>query len=209
MKAERVYQLNEEKNGRGEFVLYWIQASQRTDENHALEFAKQEAKTLGVPLVVFFIMVVDYPSANLRSFSFMLDGLRDAKNRLEDSRIRFVALKGNPTDILPSVSKHCAEIVTDVGYLKHRIAWRRELASVANCSVLAVETNVVVPVETASFKEEYSAATFRRKVMQFVPEFANDFSPVEFISSRPRIEFEDSLDLDELSLSDLDQSVPL
>lgn len=88
--------------------MYWIQAFQRTDENQALEFAKQEAKTLGVPLVVVFIIVVDNPSANLRSFSFMLDGLRDAKNRLEDSGIRFVALKGNPTDILPSVSKHCA-----------------------------------------------------------------------------------------------------
>ncbi|MGC9321206.1 MAG: hypothetical protein ACP5FY_03030 [Kosmotogaceae bacterium] len=57
---------------------------------------------------MLFIIVVDNPSANLRNFSFMLDGLRDAKNRLEDSGVRFVALKGNPTDILPSVSEHCA-----------------------------------------------------------------------------------------------------
>lgn len=74
--------------------------------------------------------------------------------------------------------------------------------------MFAVETNVVVPVKTASIKEEYNAATFRRKVMELVPEFVNDFSPVEFRSSRPRNEFDDSLDLDELSLSDLDQSVP-
>jgi deoxyribodipyrimidine photo-lyase len=66
--------------------------------------------------------------------------------------------------------------------------------------VFAVETNVVVPVKTASIKEEYNAATFRRKVMEPVQEFANDFSPVEFRSSRPRNEFEDSLGLDVLSL---------
>ena len=209
MKAERAHKLNEETNGQGEFVLYWMQASQRTDGNHPLEFAKQEANALGVPLAVLFIIVVDYPSANLKSFSFILDGLRDVKNCLEDSGIRFVALKGNPTDMLPSVSKHCAETVTDVGYLKHQIDWRRELAIVAKCSLFAVETNVVVPLETASIKEEYSAAMFRRKVMELEPEFVNNLSPVEFRSSRPRIEFEDSLDLDELSLSDLDQSVPV
>ncbi|HDP77071.1 MAG TPA: deoxyribodipyrimidine photolyase [Mesotoga infera] len=209
MKTERIHRLNEKTSGSGEFVLYWMQASQRTDENHALEFAKQEAKTLGVPLVVLFIIVVDYPSANLRSFSFMLDGLRDVKYRLENSGIRFVILKGDPTYILPSVSQDCSEIITDVGYLRHQIAWRRELASLVKCSVLAVETNVVVPVETASTKEEYSAATFRRKVMELVPEFVSDFSPVEFRSSSPRIEFEGSLNLDELSLADVDQSVPI
>jgi len=208
MKTERIHRLNEKTSGRGEFVLYWMQASQRTDENHALEFAKQEAKILGVPLVVLFIIVVDYPSANLRSFSFMLDGLREVKYRLEDSGIRFVILKGNPTDILPSVSENCAEIITDVGYLKHQIAWRKKLASAVKCSVLAVETNVVVPVETASIKEEYSAATFRRKVMELVPEFVNDFSPVEFKSSSLRIEFEGSLNPEEFSLADMDQSVP-
>lgn len=66
--------------------------------------------------------------------------------------------------------------------------------------MFAVETNVVVPVKTAIIKEEYNAATFRRKVMELVPEFVNDFSPVEFRSSRPRNEFEDSLGLDVLSL---------
>lgn len=66
--------------------------------------------------------------------------------------------------------------------------------------MFAVETNVVVPVKTAIIKEEYNAATFRRKVMEPVQEFANDFSPVEFRSSRPRNEFEDSLGLDVLSL---------
>ncbi|MBN2252562.1 MAG: deoxyribodipyrimidine photo-lyase [Kosmotogaceae bacterium] len=209
MKTERIHRLNEMTSGHGEFVLYWMQASQRTYENHALEFAKQEAKTLGLPLVVLFIIVVNYPSANLRSFSFMLDGLRDVKYCLEDSGIRFVILKGNPADILPSVSENSAEIITDVGYLRHQIAWRRELASLVKCPVLAVEANVVVPVKTASIKEEYNAATFRRKVMELVPEFVNDYSPVEFRSSTPRIEFEGSLNLDELSPADLDKSVPV
>jgi hypothetical protein len=43
--------------------------------------------------------------------------------------------------------------------------------------VFAVETNVVVPVKTAIIKEEYNAATFRRKVMEPVQEFAMIFPP--------------------------------
>jgi deoxyribodipyrimidine photo-lyase len=46
------------------------------------------------------------------------------------------------------------------------------LADNAACPVIQVETNVLVPVETASPKEEYSAATLRPKINRLLNTFA-------------------------------------
>jgi len=207
MRVDRAHKLNKSNDRRGNFVLYWMQASQRTEENHALELAKQEAKELDVPLAVLFVLNANYPSGNLRSFSFMFDGLRDVKSELEEQGIRFVIFKGDPVDIVPKVSKRCALVVTDVGYLRHQIDWRKRIAEKLECPFLSVESNVVVPVRTASCKEEYSAATFRKKVMKHFAEFVNDFEAVELRSRASLAEFEGATGIEDVDLSDLDQSV--
>ncbi len=48
----------------GDFILYWMQASQRTEDNYALEFAISKANTLDMPFVVFFGITNDFPEAN-------------------------------------------------------------------------------------------------------------------------------------------------
>jgi deoxyribodipyrimidine photo-lyase len=45
------------------------------------------------------------------------------------------------------------------------------LVNKVNISCLEVESNVVVPAKVASTKEEYSASTFRPKVMKILPQF--------------------------------------
>ena len=64
------------------YVLYWMQASQRTRFNHALEYAIDRANSLGQPLVVGFGLMDDYPEANERHYAFMLQGLRDVEENL-------------------------------------------------------------------------------------------------------------------------------
>ena len=65
--------------------------------------------------------------------------------------------KGDPVDIVPKVSKRCAMVVTDVGYLRHQIDWRKRIAEKLECPFLSVESNVVVPVRTASCKKKNTA----------------------------------------------------
>ena len=62
----RIKSLNDDDIRKKDYVLYWMQQSQRTVYNHALEFAVQQANKLDrMPLVVFGL-TDDYPEANLR-----------------------------------------------------------------------------------------------------------------------------------------------
>jgi deoxyribodipyrimidine photo-lyase len=51
---ERVQSLNEAEVKEGSYVLYWMQSSQRAEQNHALEYAVQQANDLDQRLLVVF-----------------------------------------------------------------------------------------------------------------------------------------------------------
>ena len=51
---ERIQNLNDAEARDGEYVLYWMQSSQRADHNHALEYAVRRANDLGQRLLVVF-----------------------------------------------------------------------------------------------------------------------------------------------------------
>ncbi len=59
-------------------------------------------------------------------------------------------------------------VVTDRGYLRIQKSWRERAATALACPLIQVETETVVPVEKASTKEEYSAATFRPKIRKIL-----------------------------------------
>jgi deoxyribodipyrimidine photo-lyase len=60
-----------------------MQASQRAEYNHALEYAILKANELRQPLLVFFGITDNFPEANERHYTFMLEGLRDVQQSLE------------------------------------------------------------------------------------------------------------------------------
>ena len=66
IQPERIKKLNERDARKGDYVLYWMQQSQRVDGNHALEHAIAEANARRLPAVVGFglqlwISSVAYP----------------------------------------------------------------------------------------------------------------------------------------------------
>jgi deoxyribodipyrimidine photo-lyase len=61
--------------------------------------------------------------------------------------------------------------VTDCGYLRIQREWREKVAAQLECPLCQVETNVVVPVHHASAKEEWSAATLRKKITPLLDRF--------------------------------------
>ena len=57
----RIQFLNGLNPGKGDFVLYWMQQSQRAEYNHALEYAIQQANKIDQPVLVVFALMDDYP----------------------------------------------------------------------------------------------------------------------------------------------------
>ncbi len=160
----RLKQLNDRPVRPGRYVLYWMQQSQRAEENHALEFAIERANQCGVGVVVIFGLTADYPEANRRHYTFMLEGLQDSVEALARRGIPMVVRVGNPPEVALSLADDACILVCDRGYLRNQKAWRREVAERSPCAVCQVESDVVVPVEVTSGKAEYAARTIRPRI---------------------------------------------
>lgn len=169
---ERIKRLNNMDIVDRPYVLYWMQSAQRAECNHALEYAVRQANALRKPLMVVAIITEDFPEANERHYQFMLEGLRETKDMLAKRGIQMFIKKGSPEKEMLVLSSLAALIVVDRGYLRIERAWRAYLADNATCSVYQVETNVIVPVQTASLKEEYAARTLRPKINRQLHTFA-------------------------------------
>jgi deoxyribodipyrimidine photo-lyase len=179
IQRERVQHLNDADVRDGDHVLYWMQSSQRADHNHALEYAVQRANDLDQRLLVVFGLTDDYPEANLRHYAFMLEGLKDVEAALRERKIRFVVRRGSPDEVALEAGRDASLIVTDRGYMRPQREWRERVAQGARCRMTQVETDVVVPVELASGKQEHAARTLRPRIHEYLDDFLVELRPTK------------------------------
>jgi deoxyribodipyrimidine photo-lyase len=166
IQAQRIKLLNNKKKQNGSYVVYWMQASQRVEYNQALEYAIRLANKYFVPVVVYFELIDDFPEANARHYFFMFEGLLEIERALEKIKISFLInhiSEKKYTDLI-TLSQNAILVVTDKGYLAIQKKWRSNYALKLSCPLIQVESDVIVPVEMASSKEEFSAATLRKKI---------------------------------------------
>jgi deoxyribodipyrimidine photo-lyase len=161
----------------GDFVLYWMQQSQRAEANPALEHAVRWANQLDLGLVVAFGLMDGYPEANLRHYRFMLEGLAETADSLARRGIPLVVRHGHPAEVALEVGHRAALVVCDRGYLRHQKEWRGGVAVEAGCRVEEVEGDVVVPVETVSGKREWAARTLRPRIHRHLDRFLVELRP--------------------------------
>ena len=192
-------------------MLYWMQQSQRAEYNHALEYAVKQANELDLGVVAAFGLTDDYPEANLRHYTFMVEGLAETNALLEKRGIKMVVRRGSPPDVVLELGRDAAIIVCDCGYLKHQRVWRDKVARKSDCRVVQVESDVIVPLETVSLKAEYAARTIRPKIQKHLDDYLIELKPIKVQHSTVKIYF-DGLDLeqpaDTLASLNIDRSVP-
>jgi len=205
-QSERIKPLNRRPVGNAGLVVYWMQASQRARWNPALEYAIQQANELDRPLVVYFGLTDDYPEANERHYRFMLQGLAETQQLLKERGIGLIVQRGSPEKGIVGLGRDACLVAVDRGYLRFQVEWRKYAADRLDCPLMQVESDAVVPVEVASPKEEFTAATFRPKITSRLKQF---MAPLE--EDEPRVKSLDiqlgSLDLS--SLEDLVQSLDI
>lgn len=167
----RVQVMKDASGGQGNYVLYWMQQAQRVRYNHALIYAIQEANVRDLPVVVGFGLTDGYPEANERHYAFLLEGLLDVAQELQMRQIQFVLQYGSPDDVALQLAKDAALLVMDCGYLKIQNMWRKNVIKDAPCGVVQVESDVVVPVDVVTDKEEYAARTIRPKIHKVLDDY--------------------------------------
>ena len=198
VQKERITWLNREPPREGRYVLYWMQAAQREEYNHALEYAVERANDLKKPVVVVFGLTAAFPEANERHYRFMLEGLRETQEALRDRGIQMAVRAESPVACIPRVAKDACLVVVDAGHLRIQRQWRAQVAERLRCAFHEVETNLIVPVEEAAEKENFSAGTFRPRIGKKLDKYQQKLKRRRVRAESP------SLELEDLSLGDLD-----
>ncbi|MEM1978693.1 MAG: deoxyribodipyrimidine photo-lyase [Candidatus Caldarchaeum sp.] len=185
MKTERVHVRKKSDNVRGEYLIYVMDACQRSMHNYALEIAVYHANQLLKPVVVFAPVDVKVPHANVRRFKFMFEGLEKLRQSLSTRKIQLVVEQAEK--LTRFLAESCLTVL-DMAYLGFQRAFRNKIVQSSDCPVVEIEGNVVVPVEVASNKPEPYARTIRPKLLKHLNSFLEDL-PLQ----TPRIS---SLELD-------------
>jgi deoxyribodipyrimidine photo-lyase len=206
IQKERIKFLNDKKFGNNKYIIYWMQQSQRTDYNHALEYSISKSNKYEKPLIVYFGLTENFPNANIRHYKFMIEGLKEVKKTLENRRIKFLLKQKSPEKGAIELSENACTIITDRGYLKIQRVWRKKVAEKIKCPLIQIESDVVVPVEITSNKEEYSAATLRHKIKDKYDKFLIPFKKEKYKQSYVEKEL-GSIDIAEILKDKINKSV--
>lgn len=175
IQPERIHKMKTGTRNSGTHVVYWMQAAQRVENNHALAFAIELANQKQVGLIVAMVLMPAYPSANTRHYRFMIEGLSYLKSQLEGLGALFHVAYGEATDVVATVTEDaCALVMDDVmgaelGHLK------KEVVGHVTCDAYYIETNVIVPVKHAYPKEAYAAYAIRNALNRKLDAFAIPF----------------------------------
>jgi deoxyribodipyrimidine photo-lyase len=210
IQEERIRKLNSRQIKTGKYVLYWMQAAQRCEYNHALEYSIQIANKLKVPVMVLFNITDNYPEANLRHYRFMLEGLKDIKDSLEKRGIKLVARHESPELAVIALAKNACCVVVDTGHTRIQRKWRQYAAKNLKCLLEEVETNLIVPVTEVSDKENFSAGTLRPRINKRLPEYLVKVKHIKPLYSSLEMKF-NSFDINDVELAlsklNIDRSV--
>ncbi|MEZ4455425.1 MAG: hypothetical protein R2882_02570 [Gemmatimonadales bacterium] len=157
----------------GEFVLYWMQGvAMRSTANFALNFAVEQANALGVAVLVYQGLRHDYPWANDRHHTFILESAADLYRGLAERGIRYAfyletvaeqAERGRRESPLVALARRAALVVTEFYPTFIQPRQLKRLREKTDTPVVAVDTTTVVPLRF--HEREYPAARSIRPVL--------------------------------------------
>ncbi len=152
-------------------VVYWMQRAMRIRDNPALDVAIEAGNRLGLPVVVFFQVIPNYPNANLRPYHFLQQGLRDAAEDAAGRGVGFVVRRAPEANLEGFLEEaQAALLVGDENPCREPERWRQALAKKLRIPFWTVDADVVVPSKI--FGRSYTLLHhFRPHLQRELPRF--------------------------------------
>jgi deoxyribodipyrimidine photo-lyase len=155
----------------GRCVVYWMQRAQRGRDNHALDKAIAVGNALGLPVVVYFAGISNFPPANLRHYAFLNQGLPDVEEDCAERGVGFVMRRAPHEGHLRFFSDvHAAMVIGDENPMREPERRRVRIAEELRVPFWTVDADVVVPSRLLG-KAQFSAAVARPRLYRALPEF--------------------------------------
>lgn len=101
----------------GDYVLYWMTAYRRLQDNFSLDRAIELAAELGRPLLIFEALRCDYPWASRRLHQFVIEGMRENQSQAAAAGLNYVAWvepgTGAGRGLIEKLCERAAAVVSD------------------------------------------------------------------------------------------------
>lgn len=166
--SKRLYPLNNNGVKSGD-VIYIMSRELRLEDNWALIFAYNLAKSQNIDLKI--IVHLDSNLYSERQKSFLLKGVDALKENMLRNDIKYDIVD----EVNENIVKNAGAIIVDF----NPISLKDELVQTQECAVFEVDSHNIIPARYISNKQEFSAATLRRKVYAnlayFLTEFQNPY----------------------------------
>lgn len=138
----------------GRYVLYWLVAARRLEDNFALQHAANSARQLDRPLLIVEPLRVGYQWASDRLHAFVLRGMADNRAAARELGVTYYPYvepaAGAGTGLLARLARDAAVVITD----DHPAFFiPRMLAAVAarlDCRLEAVDSNGLMPMRATT-----------------------------------------------------------
>lgn len=157
VNPNRVFRLNNKEINDGD-VVYVMSRELRLDDNWGFVFSSKLAKKLNKNLRV----VINLPECSYRQEDFLIKGLNFLKKNLDLNNIKY--------EISDSIPQDAGALIFDFNSIKDN------LVNMYDCICYEVDSHNIIPARFISNKQEYSAATLRRKIYLQIGEFLTEFS---------------------------------
>lgn len=161
----RIYKIKEAKNKTGN-IVYIISREFRYYDNFALEYAKEISSKKQKKLKIIF-KIPDFSVEN--KHAFFHKEFEKIKKEFSDNNIDSEIIK-NEKEINAYLKKEKPFLV-----IKDFNPIENNYLETDNFSILEIDGHNIIPTRYISNKQEYNAATFRKKVYLNIAEFLTDF----------------------------------
>ncbi len=143
----------------------------RIVDNPALDVAIEAANLLGLPVVVFFSVIPNYPHANLRHYHFLQQGLRDVAEDAAERGVGFV-VRRHPDNSLERFLEEvgAAMLIGDENPCREPERWRQVLSRRLKLPYWTVDADVVVPSRVFG-RDYFLLHHFRPHLQRELPRF--------------------------------------
>ena len=160
----RIFEMNNKLVKKGK-IIYLCEREIRAKDNFALQFALQKSKKLNLPLKII------HPKINYEykpKQDFIDNQIVQAESQFKLIGLDFEIIKKSPSEIIKSINP--ALLILDFTPILKRYYLKN-----INCKVYEIDGHNIIPARFVSDKQEYSAATMRRKIYYSIFCFLTEF----------------------------------
>jgi deoxyribodipyrimidine photo-lyase len=157
-----------------------MQNSQRPTDNPALDQAVALANEQGVDVTAYLAFDAGVSHATARTFTFLIDGLRDTLGQLAERGITSAVRVEPPVTGVVRLAREanaCA-VVTDLSPLRRGRRLRQEAARQLDVPLIRVDGDHIVPLHLIG-KEQWAARTIRPVIHRRLPAWLQEPEPLE------------------------------